>query len=169
MKLKIFYSLLALSLTISCATQEEISSTTTSHDTDTGPTLPLSTPVTKAKTLVENNTYIDVDMGALNKVLVDYIRANGIPKYNITADLYPEEYEMSRAAMYRFYSKIVIEDGLPVCTAKNAKELNMSERTFKYMDDNIKQIHQQCLQAKAEGIEVDAQPISADYLNFFIK
>ncbi len=169
MKLKIFYSLLALSLTISCATHEEISSTSQLSNPDTTPARPLLTPVTKAKTLVENNTYIDVDMKALNKAMVDYIRANGIPKYDITADLYPEEYEMSRAAMYRFYSKIVIEDGLPVCTAKSAEELNMSERTFKYMDDNIKQMHQQGLQAKAEGIEVDVQPITAGYLNFLIK
>ena len=169
MKPNFFIALLALLFITSCASHEELTSSATSSIVNTDMPKPLSTPVMKAKAIVDNNTYIDVDMQALNKILGDYIRENGLPKYDITADLYPEEYEMSRAAMYRYYSKLVIEDGLLVCTAKSAEELNMSERTFKFMDDNIKRMQKQCIDAREQGLEVDLQPVTANYLNGLIR
>lgn len=164
----LFIATLLLACTISCSSQEDLSSTTASATADTKDSSSLFTPVTKAKTLVENNTYIDVDMEAFHNAMIEnFDRKN--PQKNITAQLYPEEYEMVRAAMYRYYSKIILVDGLWVCTAKEASELNMSERTFKFVDDNIKKMHEQGEKAMAEGMTVKVPAITADYLKFLIK
>lgn len=165
MKAKLSISFLLFLIISSCTSQEDITTSTASALAKAN-----STPsIIKARTIEENNTYIDVDMAALDKTTSEYIRNYGMSKHNITEELYPEEEQMARAALHRYWSKVVMKDGAWYCTAKSAKELNMSERTFKYMDDNLQHLRKSTLEAIASGETVHCQPITTDYLNSLIK
>lgn len=117
--------LLAMTACTSMSESSSVSSAGIPSETE----LAESLPVVKAKELVDNNTYIDVDPEWFDN------QARLSPN---TAHLeHPREFEMLRAATYRFYSRISLLDGKLVCSAKKASDINVSERVFNYMNDNF--------------------------------
>ena len=157
MKLTILF-IVAMFIT-SCANSSDIISDTTidrqqQSSVDDRPSAP---PITTAKMIIANNSFIDVDIAALENTTT------------AITEPYPEEHEMTRAALYRYYSKVTIVDGLMVCSAKKASDLNMSERTFRYINDNVNAINETVKEAQSKGTKVHMPEITADYLRFLIE
>lgn len=168
MKRCIFITILALTGMASCSSHEELASTTsTKLDKEMASSPPV--PIATAKMLVDNNSFIDVDMEAHDRVTVENYNPKIPGSYKIAAELYPEEEALSRAALYRYYSKLSIIDGQWICSAKKASDLNMSERTFNYMNDNINNLNEQAKQAREEGMTVRMPEITAEYLRSLIE
>lgn len=129
-----------------------------------------SVVVTDAKTLVDNNTFIDIDIDAYDMLIAASIDHNNFNESVKQAqNKYPEQTAMANAALYRYYSKLSVVDGYFVCSAKKASDLNMSERTFRAFDDNIKRLNEDARIERAKGNEMTFPRITQDYLESLLK
>lgn len=129
-----------------------------------------SVVVTDAKTLVDNNTFIDIDIEAYDMLIASSIDRNNFNESLKEAyNKYPEQTAMANAALYRYYSKLSVVDGYFVCSAKKASDLNMSERTFRAFDDNIKALNEDAKIERAKGNEITFPRITQDYLESILK
>ena len=169
MKLTI-YVIVAMFIT-SCENSSYIISDTTidrqqQSSVDDRPSAP---PITTAKMIIANNSFIDVDIAALENTTTGQRNTSNPQSAKAITEPYPEEHEMTRAALYRYYSKVTIVDGLMVCSAKKASDLNMSERTFRYINDNVNAINETVKEAQSKGTKVHMPEITADYLRFLIE
>lgn len=121
----------------------------------------LDTPVNKVqvKSLVENNDYLDVDVDELTKTLStrskNHIDTTALSKM--------------RAALYRFYSHVKVTDGKYVCDLKNAEEINISERLYETISNNLAQMNSWIEESKKNGKEVMIQEVNEEYLNSLLK
>lgn len=160
----LLFSLLCL---ISCSSFEESSTAISVNDTYNKATYPI--PVATAKTIISDNLFIDVDLEAHNKAIADNFDPKD-PEASLKRieQLYPEEEQMSRAAWYRYYNKISLVDGLWICSATKASDLNMSERTFKFINDNVTALNEEAKKAREEGISVKMPLLSADFIRSII-
>lgn len=119
-----------------------------------------------AKTIVENNDFIDVDVAAVVKALQD----QSLKK---RSSMLSDEYEVSsaklRAAIYRFYSRVKIEDSHYVTDLQSPDEINVSERVYKALIDNLNEMNEFLAKIKAEGSEVYVPEITEEYLQSLLE
>lgn len=151
----ILISAIILSLS-SCTNNAEESSTSSQNNENL---ISETIPVTKAKDIIANNSYIDYDPDALLQYAIDDLNWQ---------EKHPEEYEMSKAALYRYYSNISEENGQWTCSA-TAKDLNLSERVFKQLDDNTKENNQLITDNSKNGEKVIRPTPSKEYLEALLK
>ena len=110
----------------------------------------LSIPVNtvQVKSLVENNNYLDVDVDRLSQSICSR-SGNSI---DTTA------MGKMRAALYRFYSRV-----------KVAEEINISERLYEAILNNLNEMNTWVEQSKASGKEVMIQEVDEAYLNSLLE
>ena len=111
------------------------------------------------KSLVENNNYLDVDVDRLSQSICSR-SGNSI---DTTA------MGKMRAALYRFYSRVKVADGKYVCDLKNAEEINISERLYEAILNNLNEMNTWVEQSKASGKEVMIQEVDEAYLNSLLE
>ena len=121
----------------------------------------LSIPVNtvQVKSLVENNNYLYVDVDRLSQSICSR-SGNSI---DTTA------MGKMRAALYRFYSRVKMADGKYVCDLKNAEEINISERLYEAILNNLNEMNTWIEQSKASGKEVMIQEVDEAYLNSLLE
>lgn len=167
---KFFLSVLVLILLASCSSNVDTlndSSGIISSDSDAETML--LTPMMTAKDMVDNNTYIDVDIEAFDKVVRDNFDPQKPETSLIAMKLYPEEYAMIRAARYRYGKTISVVDGYWVSSAEKGSDLNISERTFKFMHDNTESINAEVKRLRDNGEDVSLPEYSKSYLEVLLK
>lgn len=112
-----------------------------------------------AKTLVENNDYIDVDKDALN-----FSEAMG------SDDESSVEGNKMKAAYYRFFRHVKLIDGRYVCDVENAKDLNISPRLFNAMLKEIEQVNIEIENAeKEENVPITIPELNEEYLQSLLE
>lgn len=70
-----------------------------------------------------------------------------------------------RAALYRFYSHVSLENGTLVCPLKSASEVNLSERLFNDLMNDLNKCNQTLRENKEKGIETVISPVDSVYLS----
>jgi len=113
----------------------------------------------ESKRLIMENVFIDVDVDKLNQEINDHSK----PKYQ------KPELAKARAALYRFYSHVKVEDEQYVCTLKSANEINISENFFKYLIDGQTSFNKAIKKLKAEDPKVVVPQITAEYLQSLLQ
>lgn len=108
----------------------------------------------KARKYVADSTYIDLDLKALTPRIIE----NGV------LSLGEDTVAMLLAATYRFQSHLKVNEGLYVLKVASGEEIQLSERLFEAMKDDIAQANKQISEWKEKGEDVNLSEISADYL-----
>ncbi|MDE7418982.1 MAG: hypothetical protein K2N35_02100 [Muribaculaceae bacterium] len=108
------------------------------------------------KKYVDDNTYIDLDVDALVKGIV-----NQDPRFSVNE----EDMAKMKAAMYRFYKHVSVKDGHYVCGIKEGSEINVSQSVFKTLLENLNEMNRMIKGAKDRGEEIDVQIPDEEYLN----
>lgn len=118
-----------------------------------------------ARKIIDENTFIDFDMKELTEEIV-------ITAHSKTRSSSPRHMETSaeaKAATYRFYSNIKIENNQLIQTAKSGKELNMSEKVFNAYMDNIDELNRFAREAIERGDSIVIPEITDEYLNSLLQ
>lgn len=123
------------------------------------------TPMLKSKDLVANNTFIDVDIEAFDKVVRDNFDPNEPKSSLIAMEMYPQDFAMIQAARYRYDSSISVVDGFWVSSAKCGADLNMSERTFNSMHNDTMKANEMVKEARANGENISLPAYTQTYLD----
>lgn len=105
-----------------------------------------------AKEYVESDAYIDFDVMEMQEAASD-------------STLSPVALAKSKAAVYRFYRHVTVEDGLLQCSLKNGAEINVSDRVFKAFMDNLNEMNEQMQALYDKGDTVDISDPTEEYLN----
>lgn len=111
-----------------------------------------------AKALVENNDYIDVDKDALN-----FSEMIG------NDDAASVEGNKIKAAYYRFFQHVKLEDGRYVCDVEDAKDLNISPRLFNALLKEIEQVNVEIENAEKENIPITIPELNEEYLQSLLE
>lgn len=113
----------------------------------------------QVESFVENNNYLDVDVDQLSQAICSRSR-NSIDTTAIGK---------MRAALYRFYSRVKVVDGKYVCDLKNAEKINISERLYEAILNNLNEMNTWIEQSKTSGKEVMIQEVNEEYLNSLLE
>lgn len=116
------------------------------------------------KQLVENDSYIDIDLFDLSDEIVKSIETSRALSTEKLDDI-----AKAKAAIYRFYSHITTTDNGYILDKCTAKDLNLSENLFATLKQNIEEMNQGIVQAQKEGKEIIIAPITQDYLNSLLQ
>ena len=111
-----------------------------------------------AKALVENNDYIDVDKDVLN-----FSEMIG------NDDAASVEGNKMKAAYYRFFRHVKLEDGRYVCDVEDAKDLNISPRLFNALLKEIEQVNVEIENAEKENIPITIPELNEEYLQSLLE
>jgi len=117
-----------------------------------------------AKQLVENNTYIDIDITAISESMV--ASQTGSRKID---DGLNDKIAQAKAAIHRFYSHVTLKDNQYVLDNCTAKDLNMSESLFTTMKQNIDEMNEGLKQAEKKGYEIVTSQITEEYLKSLLE
>lgn len=101
--------------------------------------------------LVKNNDVIDIDVA----------RISSSPD-----KLSNEDYAEVKAAVYRFYRNVKVENGRYVYHgSKVASDLKLSDRLFKAFLKNLNDINKSLDEQASKGEDVDISPVDSTYLS----
>ena len=154
MKKLIFLWMLALTVTTvisSCQSEEEnVVQTIATVQTETN----------AVKKYVDENTFIDLDVMALAKEIAS-------PDTRAAVDL--DKVAQMKAAIYRFYSHVELEEGIYVCHLSAASDINVSESVYQTLLDNLNAMNNSIQQAKEEGQKINVPEVSEAYLNSLLE
>lgn len=117
----------------------------------------------KVEQYADVDGFIDVDILEISKRLTDPATKSG------NMNLEDEEMAQVKAAIYRFYSHVKVENGYYVCTIKDAKEINVSQKTFDGLLEGIKILNKDIDKAKHDGLPVELSEPSEEYLNSLLQ
>lgn len=151
-KIKIFK---ALSITIAIIAGTSCSNSPSAKDTNNDQIKSVSE---MTKEFVESNDYIDIDPLEINDMMAKETRSS-----------FSEENEAkAHAVLYRFYSHVSIVDGKYTTTLKSASDINISEKAFNYLMDNLVQVNESLDAAYKNGEQVELADIGEEYLNHLL-
>lgn len=114
-------------------------------------------PIQSIKELALSDSLIDVD-------LLD-VQASGIMSKESTRGTISEIPREVRAALYRFYSHVSLEDSLYVCNLKSAGEINVSEKLFNDMMNDLQKCNMTIKENNEKGLENVLSPVDSTYLS----
>lgn len=113
-----------------------------------------------AKAYVDNNDYIDVDL-------------YGMSKNNATvgsrSSTNPDDLAKARAAVYRFYSHVTIDNGKLTCDLKNGADINISQDTYMTLLENLNDMNRSIEEARQRGDSIVIPPVDQEYLDSLLK
>lgn len=107
-----------------------------------------------ARQLVDDNTFIDVDITEINKQIA---MAPG--------EVNPDDIARCKAVLYRFYQNVELIDSAYVCSLKNGKEINISEQTFNTMLSDMNKANEDISNARKRGEDITLSIPDDEYLN----
>ena len=113
-----------------------------------------------AKEYATDNSFLDVDLQDIQNYLVTPSTKNPDAGSQI---------EKAKAAIYRFYSNVTVEDGQYICKIESGKEINISDRTFNELMDNLNKMNSSIREIRERGESVNIQPVTEEYLNGLLK
>jgi len=174
MKLNLVSLLLPIFIILSCSSQDSVSSFKEIGDKSAQSENLQETSILTAKTIEDENIFIDVDMEALGVAISQNIQkplAHGqnVDPYANIKKLYPTEFAMSRAAWHRYFSHGKMVDNIWISSVKKGADINMSERTFKFLQDDIDKTNKQLKEGEAMGYTIAKREITQAYLDNLLK
>lgn len=86
-----------------------------------------------------------------------------------TESLSPEEAAQMKAALFRFYSHVKLEDGVYQCNLSSGKEINISEELFNVLLANLQETNSQIKEFRDKGVSVFLPEVTEDYLNSLLQ
>ena len=116
-------------------------------------------PKELVKKYVDDNTYIDLDVDALVKSVVNQHTGSSVNE---------EDMAKMKAAVYRFYKHVSVKEGYYVCGIKESSEINVSQSVFKKLLENLNEMNRMIKEAKDRGETIDVQIPDEEYLNSFL-
>ena len=75
----------------------------------------------------------------------------------------------AKAAIYRFYKRVRVEDGLYVTDLKTADEINISPGLFSLFKDNLEEMNAYIRQQQAKGEKVEIFQLNDAYFDHLLK
>lgn len=120
----------------------------------------VQTETNAVKKYVDENTFIDLDVMALAKEIAS-------PDTQAAIDL--DKVAQMKAAIYRFYSHVELEEGVYVCHLSAASDINVSESVYKALLDNLNAMNSSIQKTKETGQEINVPEINEAYLNSLLK
>lgn len=109
---------------------------------------------------VDENTFLDVDVYGLVK---------DISNPQTRASTNQEQVAKMKAAIYRFYSNVQLEDGYYICKLKSANDINVSVDVYTALLNNLNQMNAVIKEAKDKGKSMNTQAVDSEYLNSLLK
>ena len=106
---------------------------------------------------VKTNKFLDVDMSKF------------LPGTQIQASVTAEDSAQMFVALYRFYSHVKVVDDAYVCDLTNAQEIQVSERVFRSLSENLQKTNLQIQRLKEQGKKVTISEITPEYLNSLLE
>ena len=113
-----------------------------------------------AKEYATDNSFLDVDLQDIQNYLVTPSTKNPDAGAQI---------KKAKAAIYRFYSNVTVEDGQYVCKIESGKQINISDRTFNELMDNLNKMNSSIREIRERGESVNIQPVTEEYLSGLLK
>lgn len=112
------------------------------------------------KKYVDENTFLDVDVYGLVEKISN-------PQTRTVVN--QEQVAQMKAAIYRFYSSVHLEDGYYISELKSANDINVSVEVYSALLDNLNQMNAVIKEAKEKGANLDVQLVDSKYLNSLLK
>lgn len=113
------------------------------------------------KNYLKDNVFIDVDLQSVASELSHSgSRAQSVSR---------EDMAKAKTAVYRFYKNVSLKDGYYSCSAKNGAEINISEKAFGVLSDNLVEINSFIKDALAKGEPVHLPPLDEEYFESLLK
>ena len=117
-------------------------------------------PKELVKKYVDDNTYIDLDVDALVRNVVNQDSGSSVIE---------EDMAKIKAAVYRFYKHVSVKEGYYVCGIKESSEINVSQSVFRTLLENLNEMNRMIKGAKDRGEAIDVQIPDEEYLNSFLR
>ena len=99
---------------------------------------------------VKTNKFLDVDMSKF------------LPGTQTQASVTAEDSAQMFVALYRFYSHVKVVDDAYVCDLTNAQEIQVSERVFRSLSENLQKTNLQIQRLKEQGKKVIISEITPE-------
>lgn len=140
-------------ITTICSCQSELDNTIQNVST-------IQTETNAVKKYVDENTFIDLDVTALAKEIAS-------PDTRTAVDL--DKVAQMKAAIYRFYSHVELEEGVYVCHLSAASDINVSESVYQALLENLNAMNSSIQKAKEAGQEINLPEVNEAYLNSLLE
>ncbi|MDE5827310.1 MAG: hypothetical protein K2H57_07055 [Duncaniella sp.] len=121
----------------------------------------LSVPATENLTrkLVEENTFIDVDLRSIAENQTSLTRS----------EEHSEDVCRVKAAFYRFYQNVTVVDGYYHCSVEKASEINLSDELFSALLENLKEMNAEMKKLRDSGEEISIKVPDKVYLESLLE
>ena len=113
--------------------------------------------VNSTKEYIENNIYIDDNIETL------------INNFKNPEALNSENTAKMKAAVYRFYKNVSVENGLYVCNISKGEDINVSQEIFNALSSNLQEMNHLIQEAKEKGETIVISEPDEEYLNSLLK
>lgn len=150
MRITKLFLILILTFAAGCAKTEDLHSVTDMVNA-------AETPSGLVRTYVETNAFIDVDVPSITYGLANPSSRSS----NVNID----DVAKMKAAVYRFYKNVSVENGFYSCSLSNGTEINISEDVFKALLDNLKDMNSFIEECMNKGEVVHITEPTEEYLN----
>lgn len=114
-----------------------------------------------AKEYVENNTYINVDIIAISNAL-----SNSLSRDNSISE---EDMAKTKAAIYRFYKNVTMDNGIYSCNLTSGEEINVSSEVFSVLLDNLNEMNKSAQEIRDKGGKIEMSVPDENYLNSLLQ
>ena len=116
----------------------------------------MKAPASLVQQYALSDTFIDVDAKALSEIITNPDSRSAVNSDDIAK---------MKAALYRFYKNVRLEDGIYICDIEDGKSINISESLFVTLKDNLQKMNDGVKEASEKGIEVVQSKPDSAYLN----
>lgn len=120
----------------------------------------LQLPAGVVKKLVDENAFIDVEVESLVSSLQN-AEATGS---RVSAEN-QEDIAKMKAALYRFFSRVKVENGQYVTDLASPEEINVSRGVYDALMNNLSEMNEFLAKAKENGEEAQIGEVTEEYLN----
>jgi hypothetical protein len=110
-------------------------------------------------TLVKDDGFIDVDLKQLDQEIANKLKN----KYQ------KPELAKAKAAVYRYYKTVRVENGRYVSDLKSADQIKISSQLFTLLSNNLEEMNASIAKLKAKGEKVDITEITPEYLESLLQ
>ncbi|WP_297057337.1 hypothetical protein [uncultured Duncaniella sp.] len=121
----------------------------------------LETPEGLVRTYVDGNAYIDVDVQSITHAITN--------PASRSEEISSDDVAKMKAAVYRFYKNVTVKDSCYYCPVKNGSEINISDRVFSALSDNLQEMNDFIKKVKDRGEPVTIPEVDEEYLNSLLK
>lgn len=116
----------------------------------------MKAPASLVQQYVLSDTFIDVDAKAFSEIITNPDSLSAVSSDDIAK---------MKAALYRFYKNVRLEDGIYICDIEDGKSINISESLFVTLKENLQKMNDGVKEASEKGIEVVQSKPDSAYLN----